>query len=555
LPEAYKIPKPKLSELVWDWHWQQIHVWDDYCSPDGYTWPHHQDCAVGIETGVANSYAWCCGPLYILGPPHSYLPDYANSLLNFDREIRLIFWLSKQGDDFESESRVMLKARSSLGGPSPPILDALGFGILLDNLTLKGESYGSAGLGQIDLGVCLIDGGEAVKVEIIHYPGKRVEYWIDDVLRGTQTDLTKIPSGTSSAAADAGAEIYVTLKNGPTGGAPLWVHCTMPLVLQEPPVIVLPTPPPLTEVAKIQFSAGEDSVYSLAISGGYLYAGLLTSPGKVVKIDLSTFSKVSTLTLDVAEEYVYSLAVSGGYLYAALDTSPGKIVKIDLATFTKVSSLTLAGGENYAETLVVSGNYLYAGLWTSPAKIVKIDLSTFTKVSTLTLDVAESLVGGIVLADDGYLYVGTYTNPAKIVKIDPASLSKVSTLTLAAGEQNVISLVTLGNFLYAGLYTAGGTPKHVKVDLTTFTKVSVLTSYPSGDGSHSLAISGGYLYAPLYNTTPARLRQVSLTTFTYTRTFTFGSGENYPYALLISGDIIYVGTDTSPAYLVKVKIG
>ena len=75
----------------------------------------------------------------------------------------------------------------------------------------------------------------------------------------------------------------------------------------------------------LTFTAGERFVYSLFSDGTYLYAGLYTSPGKVVKIDLSTFTTVSTLTFAAGEEFVYSLFSDGTYLYTGMFTSPGKI--------------------------------------------------------------------------------------------------------------------------------------------------------------------------------------------------------------------------------------
>ncbi|MEM2570027.1 MAG: hypothetical protein QXT67_08865, partial [Candidatus Bathyarchaeia archaeon] len=114
-----------------------------------------------------------------------------------------------------------------------------------------------------------------------------------------------------------------------------------------------------------------DYVWSLAVSGNYLYAGLYSM---VVKIDLDTFTRVDTLTLNDGE-YASSLAVSGNYLYAGLATvaiEPGKIVKIDLDTFTRVDTLTLNDGEYHVWSLAVSGNYLYAGLLTEPGIIVRV---------------------------------------------------------------------------------------------------------------------------------------------------------------------------------------
>lgn len=86
----------------------------------------------------------------------------------------------------------------------------------------------------------------------------------------------------------------------------------------------------------LKLSEGEDSIYSLVIVSGYLYAGLYTSPGKIVKIDPESFSQTETLTLRDGENWVSSLVASDGFLYASLRMWPGKIVKINLETFRRV---------------------------------------------------------------------------------------------------------------------------------------------------------------------------------------------------------------------------
>jgi hypothetical protein len=256
-----------------------------------------------------------------------------------------------------------------------------------------------------------------------------------------------------------------------------------------------------SEVSTLTLATGENRIWALAVSGGYLYAGLYTYPGKVVKIDLSTFTKVSTLTLATGENYVYSLAVSGGYLYAGVYTSPGKVVKIDLSTFTKVSTLTFASGEDYVCSLAVSGSYLYAGLYTSPGKVVKIDLSTFSEVSALTFATGEELVYSLAVSGS-YLYAGLALVPGEVVKIDLSTFSEVSALTFATGESVVWVLAVSGGYLYAGLDTSPG--KVVGIDLSTFTKVSTLTLATGENYVYSLAVSGGYLYAGLV-TSPGKV--------------------------------------------------
>jgi len=121
----------------------------------------------------------------------------------------------------------------------------------------------------------------------------------------------------------------------------------------------------------LTFAIGEDKTNVLFSDGSYLYAGLDTSPAKIVKVDLSDFTIVSTLTFAAGENRCYGLFSDGSYLYAGLDTSPAKIVKVDLSDFTIVSTLTFAAGEAYTTSLFSDGTYLYAGTWTSPGKVIR----------------------------------------------------------------------------------------------------------------------------------------------------------------------------------------
>jgi hypothetical protein len=551
LPEAYKVLRAKLSDFDYDAIYQEIHVWYDYRKygyTDDYTWADHQDACVGIKTGVANGWVWHYGGVYGIGKQQ--FKDMRQSCIDFNKKIRLIFWISKAGNDPQSVAWFDLMAvdLSSVPIPyNPPSLaDHLGFGVRVNNLTLVGESCGLWGYSTVDLGVTLEDGGYPLRVEIIHYPAEKIEWYVNGVLKATQTNPNYIPSGESSLAGN----VVINIQNGSTGGVPLYLHISLPLIIQ------LLSPPPTQSLlpSTLTLESGEDYVYSLAVSGGYLYAGLPTSPGKIVKIDLSTFTKVGTLTLSgVDEDYVYSLAVSGGYLYAGLYcTPPGKIVKIDLSTFTKVGTLSLGSGEDYVYSLAVSGGYLYAGLDTSPGKIVKIDLSTFTKVATLTLSAGENYVESLAVSG-GYLYAGLPTSPGKVVKIDLSTFTEVGTLTLASGENNVYSLAVSGGYLYAGLSTSPG--KIVKIDLSTFTKVATLTLSAGENYVYSLTFSAdGYLYAGLY-TSPGKIVKVDPSTFTKVGTLTLSAGENYVYSLTFSADgYLYAGLETSPGKIVKAKV-
>ena len=297
----------------------------------------------------------------------------------------------------------------------------------------------------------------------------------------------------------------------------------------------------------LTLDTGENRCRSIFSDGSYLYAGLFTSPGKVVKIDLTDFTKVATLTFDTGENYCYTLFSDGSYLYAGLWIAPGKVVKIDLADFTKIATMTLDTWENGCCSLFSDGSYLYVGLYTSPGKVVKIDLADFTKIATMTLDTWEN--GCCSLFSDGsYLYVGLYTSPGKVVKIDLADFTKIATMTLDAGECCCLTLFSDGSYLYAGLFAAPG--KVVKIDLADFTKVAILSFDTGENACYTLFSDGSYLYAGS-DAAPGKVVKIDLADFTKIATMTFDTGEDRCLTLFSDGSYLYGGLYTAPAKIIR----
>ena len=178
-----------------------------------------------------------------------------------------------------------------------------------------------------------------------------------------------------------------------------------------------------TIVSTLDLTAGEGLCTHLLFDGSFLYIGL-RGGNKIAIINIPTFTVVSSISLLPSDSATHYLASDGTYLYAAQNTTPGTIIKIDLSDNTIVSRLTFNIGENSSRGIIFDGTYLYVGLGTSPAKIVKIDLSDFTRVSSLTFgggsDECESL-----FSDGTYIYAGLRTTPGKIVRryIQPTNAS------------------------------------------------------------------------------------------------------------------------------------
>src|SRR3989337_1515546 len=73
-----------------------------------------------------------------------------------------------------------------------------------------------------------------------------------------------------------------------------------------------------------------------------------------------------------------SVEAQDRFLYVGTMTSPGKVIKINLTDFSRVANVTFASGENNAHAMAIWENYLYIGLGQTPTKIIKIRLSDFT---------------------------------------------------------------------------------------------------------------------------------------------------------------------------------
>lgn len=302
----------------------------------------------------------------------------------------------------------------------------------------------------------------------------------------------------------------------------------------------------LEKSSTLTFDAGEDLIAALHTDGTNLYAGLRTTPGKVVKVDLTDFTKVSTLTFDAGEDTVRALASDGVYLYAGLSVNPGKVVRILLSNFTKDSTVTFAAGENDVRALISDGTNLYAGLNTVPGKVVKVNLSTFTATSTLDLNgVGEQNVTSFYITNS-YLYAGMDQAPGIVAKIDLGTFTKTASVTFVWGETSVSSLWSDGTYLYAGCQ---GSVHVVKIDLNTFLRVGSLVPTSAGEVT-SLTSIGPYLYVN-HSIAPGEISRIDLVTFSQYAIESFSVNEDFAKAIVTDGTYLYVGLDTSPGKLVR----
>ncbi len=126
---------------------------------------------------------------------------------NYDKKLYLIFNYARNASDAEAVARVQIKQNAGWGDA----LSAKGLGLRADNLALIGESYGTE-LGEVDLGVTLVT-LITHQIMIVLDPGSSIKWYVDGVLKGTQSTAAKIPSGLLE-----GPYLLHGIKNGATGG-------------------------------------------------------------------------------------------------------------------------------------------------------------------------------------------------------------------------------------------------------------------------------------------------------------------------------------------------
>lgn len=312
----------------------------------------------------------------------------------------------------------------------------------------------------------------------------------------------------------------------------------------------------------LTLDTGENSIFAIVSDGTYLYCGTVTTPARVVRVDLATFTKYDTITLSTGEDQISRLTTDGTYLYVtclgryAPPASSGSIVRIHLQTFTRVDAInfsTIPGlTDNHAWATTFDGTYLYVGTDASfPGQIVKIDTRTFTFDSVLTFAAADSVRD---MAIDGtFLYACTFDSPGRIVKANLATFLEVDSITLEAGVPNedTETLFIHGEILYTSCYT---TPVVlVKVDLSTFTRCHAITLSAGTLESQGIFVDGTYVYVAS-GSTPARVTIVDISRFEELTTTTLATGSNVGGRIFVDQTYMYMGLITSPGQIFRTFI-
>lgn len=406
------------------------------------------------------------------------------------------------------------------------------------------------------------------------------------------------------------------------------------------------------------------SVYTGVGYKNYLYFVPCTSSIKLYRIDLNTFTLDTTYIERTDAEQCYEMTKAGDYAYILCYMYPSKIVVMNLRNFQYVTTVTLPSGRDIGITIDTDEKYLYVGYEVWPGSISKIKIDTLEEekyVSLTELDwdrfdwdnvwecdaQIESLrvigknvlaiewaacpTGKFVLLDNDlnkiknihvslpeigpedicilnnklyvafegdidfyrigaiigfdlnlnklirrdfpflyytfrltpynnyiYAYVCSRRAPSYwdnfIYKLDPDTLTTLGKLTISLDSGAINDTILEGNILY--LVSAYITPFIIyKVDLNT---LQIIGSSPTGLTQYpqAMTILGDYIYVGC-STTYGRILEVNKDTLEQTRTKTLGPGENHIWDICNHGGYLYAtcsGSPDGPIYSQVLKV-
>ena len=296
----------------------------------------------------------------------------------------------------------------------------------------------------------------------------------------------------------------------------------------------------------------------------------------IIKVNLATFTRVASLTLQPFESIIFVSAGSvvqteasgGNFGYFGTYTSPSSVIKIKLSSMTRVATLTFQQGEEYftSSAIDTAHGFVYFPSDSSAVNgigaITRIRTSDFSNAGTLLLQPGEGpICSSVIDTVHGFAYFGTHNFPAKIIKVRLSDFSRFGGITLNPGEVNPCAAIidTTNGFAYFGTNTS---PSNVvKIRLSDFTRVGSIQLQPFVEDfvlSAVIDVKAGFAYFGT-DQLPAVISKVRLSDFTEVGSLTFNGGffgEDEAASAVIdpARGFAYFGTLDSPGVVVKVRL-
>lgn len=135
--------------------------------------------------------------------------------VNWNNDIVYLFTVRRNfTSDANVISRVQIKDSQAIGA-----LAEKGIGLRIENYKLYGESYGASGLASVDLGTTMT-AVTPYEIMVVFTSGSSVKWYVEGVLKGTQSTAGNIPTGEGSA---TGSFMYSIEANQINTNSVVWV--------------------------------------------------------------------------------------------------------------------------------------------------------------------------------------------------------------------------------------------------------------------------------------------------------------------------------------------
>ena len=234
-----------------------------------------------------------------------------------------------------------------------------------------------------------------------------------------------------------------------------------------------------TRVGAITLETGEEDVNCgvIDVVNQLAYFGTRTGH-KIVKINLSTFTRVGAINVDfgVSGDYGWIMSATidtiNHLAYFGSNGVPGKIAKINLTSFTVTGIIIMDTAQNFLDAAMIDivNQFAYFASAMIPIRLMKIDLDTFSKVNAMTFNTGEDMVGNqsaLIDVTNQLAYFGTDTHPGRVVKVDLATFTRLGAITFNNGEDDLSCGVIddVNMFAYFGTATLPGKVVKIKVGI------------------------------------------------------------------------------------------
>eukprot|EP01156_Anaeramoeba_ignava_P003438 Anaeramoba_ignava/a222470_24.p1 GENE.a222470_24~~a222470_24.p1 ORF type:complete len:666 (-),score=182.22 a222470_24:165-2162(-) len=337
---------------------------------------------------------------------------------------------------------------------------------------------------------------------------------------------------------------------------------------------------------------GRASCAVIDTTTGQMYLGTATQPPKVIKVDLTSFSRVgsylmgdyysiSHAAIDIPNSFAYFLVEDEPYLLKFnlassslvgdlklnsssarsmsfnqtnqtlfIGMSGSQVIKVNVQSMNKEDYVVLPDYENPKTILIdEAAQIAYVGFYTNFALNAKINLTSLEILDYLiTEDPEQYILYGEIDLDNEVVYYFTYEGLTIIkINISDFSISEIKEISAPGGSNGTLGTAfdNQTHFLYVG-FQANDNNTIFKFNSPDLTLVDELNLGEKEIRALSIHSSQGFLYVAYrnYSTGYFTLLEILLSSFTENRNLNLSDYVVDTLLLDTKHDYLYLGTNT-----------